>query len=332
MKRLILTTNDTGAGSLRQAGLADFVIGFGPRFVWGPLPSQADLATLLEARSAKHDLIGTHWLDYLDRRLFPDISQRNLGLVEFCEQYETIELWADPRPNDQLTLVWLLDFLRPHEKIVSRLSLVQPDDVIGGFLPETIAQWSLLASKISDSHLQASSVTWHAYRAPTPQGCFNLLSTDLTRLPQLRPAIIALLEELPERATGLGATEMRMLELVSEGYINPIALFPHHPHQQRKVFEFFEAGLVLDRLGHCPEPAVSGLGEGPFPEEADNLRARHERYVRSRLALTWFGEAIMNGTEDFSRHNPIHRWWGGTGLTNDRLWRWDRANHALIAP
>ena len=33
MKRLILTTNDTGAGSLRQAGLADFVIGFGPRFV-----------------------------------------------------------------------------------------------------------------------------------------------------------------------------------------------------------------------------------------------------------------------------------------------------------
>jgi hypothetical protein len=26
--------------------------------------------------------------------------------------------------------------------------------------------------------------------------------------------------------------------------------------------------------------------------------------------------------EDFSRHNPIDRWWGGTRLTNDRMWRW----------
>ena len=33
--------------------------------------------------------------------------------------------------------------------------------------------------------------------------------------------------------------------------------------------------------------------------------------------------------EDFSRHNPIDRWWGGTRLTNDRLWRWDAV---LTAP
>ena len=332
MKRLILATNDTGAGSLSQAGLADFVIGFGPRFVWGPLASQAELATFLEARSTKHDLVGAHWLDYVDRRLFLDATLGDLGLVEFCERFDAIELWADPRPNDQLTLVWLLDCLRPHEKIVSRLSLVQTDGLISGHPPESIAEWKLQASRISDDHLRVSSMTWVAYRASTPEGCFDLLSTDLTRLPQLRPAIVALLEELPERATGLGATEMRMLELVSEGYMNPIALFPHHPHQQRKVFDFFEAGLVLDRLGHCPEPALSGLGEGPFPWEVDNLRARHERYVRSKLSLTRFGEAILNHTEDFSRHNPIHRWWGGTELTNDRLWRWDPESRVLITP
>lgn len=44
------------------------------------------------------------------------------------------------------------------------------------------------------------------------------------------------------------------------------------------------------------------------------------------------GEAVQARTEDFSRHNPIQRWWGGTELTNDRLWRWDPANRALIAP
>jgi hypothetical protein len=47
------------------------------------------------------------------------------------------------------------------------------------------------------------------------------------------------------------------------------------------------------------------------------------------LSLTEFGKAIVAHKEDFSRHNPIHRWWGGTELTNDRLWRWDPV---LIAP
>ena len=32
------------------------------------------------------------------------------------------------------------------------------------------------------------------------------------------------------------------------------------------------------------------------------------------------------------RHNPIKRWWGGTELTNERLWRWDRESRLLVAP
>ena len=42
-----------------------------------------------------------------------------------------------------------------------------------------------------------------------------------------------------------------------------------------------------------------------------------------------FRQGILAHKEDFSRHNPIDRWWGGTGLTNDNLWRWDPV---LIAP
>ena len=44
---------------------------------------------------------------------------------------------------------------------------------------------------------------------------------------------------------------------------------------------------------------------------------------------TEFGKAILAHNEDFSRHNPIDRWWGGTRLTNDRLWRW---NPMLMKP
>ena len=89
---------------------------------------------------------------------------------------------------------------------------------------------------------------------------------------------------------------------------------------------------MLDGLAHCPAPAVSGLGEGPFEEEMYNDRLRHERYKKSRLSLTALGEAVLKWTEDFSRHNPISRWWGGTRLTNDSLWRWDPRYRTVIAP
>jgi hypothetical protein len=47
------------------------------------------------------------------------------------------------------------------------------------------------------------------------------------------------------------------------------------------------------------------------------------------LSVTEFGKAVLAHTEDFSRHNPIDRWWGGTHITNDNLWRW---NPALMKP
>ena len=81
--------------------------------------------------------------------------------------------------------------------------------------------------------------------------------------------------------------------------------------------------LSLEGLALAPMPAVSGLAEWPFALEMHNERERLDRYKESRLSLTALGKAILAGTEDFSHHNPIDRWWGGTRLTNDRLWRWD---------
>ena len=152
-------------------------------------------------------------------------------------------------------------------------------------------------------------------------------------LPQLQQTVLELLKELPADKSGLGATEMRMLELISAGNVGPFDVFPgeNKPNQQR-VFDYWEVGSLLDGLAHCPAPVVSGLGEGPFTAEMHDDRDRHARYQQSRLSLTELGQAVLAGRDDFSQHNPIHRWWGGTELTNDRLWRWDPVNHALIAP
>jgi hypothetical protein len=142
--------------------------------------------------------------------------------------------------------------------------------------------------------------------------------------------VLEMLDELPGRATGLAASELRILELISAGYVHPFELFPHNRQRfQRRVFGYWEAGLLLERLARAPMPAISGLAEWPFTVEMHNDRERHARYQQSQLSLTTLGTAILAGSEDFSRHNPIDRWWGGTYLTNERLWRW---NHALVAP
>jgi hypothetical protein len=327
MTRLILTSDASGAGNLKEAGRADIVIPFGFRFVWGPLPSDAELAMPLTQHAVDH------WLWNVYRKHFGEIGRNEIGLIDFCERSETTELWIDPEPNAQLTLIWLLDYLRSHEKVVSKLSLVQAETVIGDKSPEQLAGWKPAAIEVTYDHLRLARMAWQAYRAPTPQAWFDLLDKDLSVLPQLRPTVLELLEELPMRATGLGATEMRMLELISPGNAGPFDVFPgYRSRNKRRVFGYWEVGSLLDGLAHCPAPAVSGLAEGPFTTEMHDDRDRHARYRQSTLSLTSLGEAVLAHSEDFTRHNPIHRWWGGTELTNDRLWRWDPLNRALIAP
>jgi len=144
----------------------------------------------------------------------------------------------------------------------------------------------------------------------------------LSALPLLKPALTDLLNELPSASTGLGATEMRMLEMIAEGHAGTNNLFHLRSLRRTRIFREWEHGYLLDGLAHGPRPAIAGLDDELRTLDQENLRDRHAAYLRSRLSLTEFGKAIVAHKEDFSRHNPIDRWWGGTRLTNDRLWRW----------
>ena len=289
--------------------------------VCGPPRSEPELAAFLAPRTKQPP--DSHWLDSTPLRRLQKFRMNDLGLIEACQRCETVELWIDPDPNAQLVLIWLLDHLGPRVKDLG-LTLRHVDASLGGLEPKRLAEMKFLSVAINADHLEIASLAWQAFRAPTPHAWFDLLARDLSILPQLRRCVLEMLEELPWRATGLGASEMRMLELISAGYLHPFDVFPHHRERfQRRVFGYWEAGALLDGLARAPGPAVSGLAEGPFTLEMHNERERLARYKESRLSLTALGKAILAGNEDFSRHNPIDRWWGGTHLTNDRLWRWD---------
>jgi hypothetical protein len=265
---------------------------------------------------------GDHWSDFATSwKKSRNGDLEDLSLAEFCQHYETVELWFDTRPNAQLLLIWLLDHFRSHPKTVARLKLRLVDlDLIG---LEKCGRWDPPAVDVTEAELAAASAAWQAWRSATPAACFDLLSKDLSALPLLKPVLLDLLNELPSSSTGLGASEMRMLELIARGYSRTNALFHLYQLRQTRIFGEWEYGYLLDGLALGPRPAVAGLDEELRTLGRETLRDRHAAYLRSRLSITEFGKAVLAHQEDFSRHNPIDRWWGGTHLTNQKLWRWD---------
>lgn len=324
MSHLILATNDLAADTLRQSGAANVGFGFYLRFVYGKLPSEEQLLMGLESRSAKHRNPGDHWLDDVCRDALDGFGTRDIGFFELCAKFDSIEVWVDPRPNDQLVLVWLLDLLRPYKEITTKLSLVHTDDIVANYAPQSVAKWKLPAVKVADNHLVMASRAWRAYRAETPESCFDLLMTDLMILPRLRSALIAMLEELPDSVTGLGATEMDMLDFVNDGHTDPRRV--DEARWLRDVLEEHEARDALIELGEHSAPPVL-LGDPSFDNEA-----RYFGKSEWKVTLTELGRSLVAREDDFWRHNPINRWWGGTELTNERLWRWDRESRLLVAP
>ena len=161
---------------------------------------------------------GTHWSDWGGHwNKSENRKHRDLGLAEFCQQYETVELWFDMRPEAQLKLVWLLDYFGSYPKAVARLNCAIIDQEMMGW-SKCVEQWRPFLVDID-----REEISRRRGQPGKPIGRRRLKPAsnayqDLSGLLLLKPVIHDLLEELPSVSTGLGASEMRMLEMIEGGY------------------------------------------------------------------------------------------------------------------
>jgi hypothetical protein len=319
---LIITNGDSAGNILRRAFPGTEVLPWRDVLHEGPVPRTASLAELTAIRA-----------DYLardgDLDLVRDLLEaRDRGLAQ-SRAFKNVVLWFEHDLYDQLQLVQLLDWFHRHPLDASRLRLVQAGDFLGNQTPESIVAFRDLERDVTPQQRALASEAWDAFRAPTPEAWAALLKRDLGVLPFLEPAVGRMLEELPG-LNGLSRTEQQMLEALARESLTPPGLFVAVQRKEEAVFmgdlSFWR---LLDGLVLAEAPLVAGLHGVPFrPEEAE---ARTE-YLRSQVGLASFGDDVLAGRADHAAHNRIDRWWGGTHLTNETLWRFDPMAERLIPP
>lgn len=105
-----------------------------------------------------------------------------------------------------------------------------------------------------------------------------------------------MLEELPDSITGLGASEMDLLDFVNDGHTDPRLV--EHARWVRNVFDKNDAGDALLDLGEHSVPPVL-LGDPAFDNE-DRYFGRSEW----KVTLTELGRSLLAREDDMWRHNP----------------------------
>src|SRR5579859_2692694 len=327
---LVLTTDHAAVGHLRWARIGTRQEAFSPTLIQGVLP-QAGLYFAERAAPSQDEQTNTlmfdfHWFEASSASLRMHAS-RWPALRDLIAQHDRTELWVDPDANSQLVLLFLLDYLGDDS---DTLWLYQSPTLLGGHPAEDSLTSVPPLRPIEPPDAVLASWIWRAYAAPTPERLPPFLQADLSHFPALHDTLLAVLEELPGLGDGLGATQRWMLRMVAQGAQTPRELFRAPRWQTRPpTYRYWEIGPILDDLCRCRRPAISGLQEGPFTLGLHDDPERHRLYFESPLVLTDYGRDLLAGKADFAAENRIDRYWGGTRLTNQSLWRWDSERRSL---
>ncbi len=336
MQRLILATDDSGAGHLKRVNRAEGgkVLCLMHRLVRDAAPLTDNITDFFKVRKTICETQPAQ-CGYWDYCMDEGAATKFEEIQSLWDKYDRVEFWVDPFPNAQLLFIQFLDWVQSRSgRDIGKLFLIQSDSPLGDRNADDVRSRNPLPQQIKKGHFRIAQLAWNAFRHSTPERWADLLDEDdLIDLPYLQRSVLRMLEELPNRDTGLSKTEARILELIADGKANPkMVLQSYKVGDDLPVLDYWEAGKVIDLFSRSPNPAVIGLDDGPFNDAMHSDRDRLARYNGSHLALSKTGHDLLSRKVDLKESEKINRWWGGTNLTNDNCWRWDAVERVLIQP
>ncbi len=336
MRRLIITQGDSEAGCLKMTQLADRVLPLrGDHIVNAAPPSDEEVEAFF---GPSRHVSEPGWQARITAKDGArDETDYYLGFLDVTAAFDVIELWFTPDPSAQIQVAELLCYIERTGCNIDKLVLARVDFPIAEHNAAEIMTLRPAREKLTQAHLRTGCLLWNAFVHPTPEVLFDLLAEDLSALPWSRQTVLRLLKELPSVRTGLSLTETNLLWLASRSGAtwNSVAE-GYHRYGHRPTISWSEAELLLHRLASCATPAVSGFPLDPFrdpPKPGEHFDGDLFRsHRKTPLFLTPFGDELVRSKADFTRHNPVDRWLGGTRLTTDKLWRWDGERCSLTRP
>ena len=329
---LLHVTNGESAGNtLRQTALGGAVLPWQDVLHEGPVP-EMQRPELLRMRAGFLSACG--WGSR--RAIFASLERRDRQFSEALRDGLHVVLWFEHDLYDQLQLIDALTLA--HEAGASP-ELIVVDSFpgkpnfrgLGELTREELATlWPTRRAAAPDVLATAATV-WGAFSAPEPTALAELARRGSSALPFLAPALRRLLEELPASTDGLSGTERRALKAITSGASTPAAAFVAAQELEEAPFLgdawFYR---VLATLGR-------GAGRLLETDDGDSLPAAPplsdgQLFARLPLRVTDEGERVLRGEADRVNLLGIDRWIGGSHITPENLWRWDRLSGVLVPP
>jgi hypothetical protein len=309
--------------TIAQAGIPGTLSVWADALHEGAVPGGVDDASLVRIR-AEH-LAGPDG----SREEVAGELQRWRDALDAVNGYEELVLWYEHDLFDQLNLIQVLDRLAGVARGTTRVTLIS----IGSFpgRPSFRGMGELTAGELASlfgtrqaidaRHYAAAQAAWRAFRSPDPRDLLAVLSTDLSALPFLGPALHRHLEEFPSTTNGLSKSEQHLLQLVAAGHQDVWQLFPMM-HDGERCFYVADVSFwrMFGDLAAADPPlidaAIEAAAGGGLP--------------RGTLTLTAAGRDVLAGRKDRIRLCGIDRWLGGVHVTTQSPWRWDAAMGIVI--
>ncbi len=311
---LNITNGDSAARVMKDAGVPGDILPWRDVLHEGPVPSDLSLEELSGVRVSF--MAGQGWAPREEvRRSF---AERDSSLRS-CEDSEKVVLWFEHDLYDQLQLIQVLDWFSRRVPGKPKLSMICAENYLGMLTPGQMRKMSRHEVPVSQDQLTLARRAWSAFRSPTPENLFGLLAWDTTSLPFLEGAVLRLLEEYPNKKTGLSRTEFQALKVISQGERVAGRVFKQYQETEDRMF-LGDSGFwrVLDGL----------LAAKPALLQASSGEAQTVAWPHQELLITPRGSALAKGRGHVERPE-LDRWIGGVHLTPNNLWCWDAETRTI---
>lgn len=310
--------SDIRAG-LKAAGFIGDFVEFADPYCHGPVPAGENLPEVRAQFVSK-----AYGLPIAETRAR---QRREATALAEAITRDRVVLWFEHDSYDQLILARILALLDQRRDAregtggielicIDRFPVITRFNGLGQLSPAALRMLWQQRRPVTPQMLTLGSSVWDALRQQSPEALYAIARSGTPALPEMAPALLRHLQELPGLDDGLGLTERLTLAMLAEETMTGGQLF-------RKLQLETEPLPYLGDLMYWS--FLSDLENADDPAIETEVTAQPQVWPDRKILLTPLGEQLAAGRADFQSHGPRARWVGGVEVSSRAApWRWDR--------